>query len=81
MAWGLEARVPFLDKAFLEVAMNVDPKEKLFGKGANQTVDDDGYPRMEKVIPMSVINMPILTRLPYYSTSYERLSTLLRMAR
>ncbi|EEB96819.1 hypothetical protein MPER_03977, partial [Moniliophthora perniciosa FA553] len=25
MAWGLEARVPFLDKHFLEVAMNVDP--------------------------------------------------------
>ncbi|KAK9686835.1 asparagine synthetase [Basidiobolus ranarum] len=31
MAWGLEARVPFLDKSFLEVAMNIDPREKLFG--------------------------------------------------
>lgn len=29
MAWGLEARVPFLDKQFLEVCMNIDPKEKL----------------------------------------------------
>lgn len=29
MAWGLEARVPFLDKAFLELTMNIDPKEKL----------------------------------------------------
>ena len=28
-AWGLEARVPFLDKEFLEVAMNIDPKEKM----------------------------------------------------
>jgi asparagine synthase (glutamine-hydrolysing) len=28
-AWGLEARVPFLDKQFLEVAMNVDPQEKM----------------------------------------------------
>lgn len=28
-AWGLEARVPFLDKQFLEVAMNVDPAEKM----------------------------------------------------
>ena len=27
MAWGLEARVPFLDKAFLEVAMNVEGAE------------------------------------------------------
>lgn len=49
MAWGLEARVPFLDKAFLEVAMNVDPKEKMFSKGAEQAVDEDGRPKMEKV--------------------------------
>jgi len=28
-AWGVEARVPFLDKQFLEVAMNIDPKEKM----------------------------------------------------
>lgn len=49
MAWGLEARVPFLDKAFLEVAMNIDAKEKEFSKGASQTVDEDGCPRMEKV--------------------------------
>jgi asparagine synthase (glutamine-hydrolysing) len=28
-AWGLEARVPFLDKQFLEVAINIDPKEKM----------------------------------------------------
>ena len=28
-AWGLEARVPFLDKEFLETAMNIDPREKL----------------------------------------------------
>lgn len=49
MAWGLEARVPFLDKAFLEVAMNIDPAEKMFSKGSAQEVDDDGCPRMEKV--------------------------------
>ncbi|KAE8230734.1 hypothetical protein CF326_g4259 [Tilletia indica] len=50
MAWGLEARVPFLDKAFLEVAMNVDPKAKLFAKGGQQEVDEDGRPKMEKYI-------------------------------
>lgn len=33
MAWGLEARVPFLDVDFLEVAMNVDPEEKLIKPG------------------------------------------------
>ena len=28
-AWGVEARVPFLDKQFLELAMNIDPHEKM----------------------------------------------------
>ncbi|RXW14718.1 hypothetical protein EST38_g11134 [Candolleomyces aberdarensis] len=50
MAWGLEARVPFLDKAFLEVAMNIDAKEKQFSKGSQQTFDEDGHPKMEKYI-------------------------------
>ncbi|KAG6376434.1 hypothetical protein JVT61DRAFT_2422 [Boletus reticuloceps] len=50
MAWGLEARVPFLDKAFLEVAMNIDPKEKQFSMGSSREFDDDGRPKMEKYI-------------------------------
>ncbi|CAN1224762.1 Asparagine synthetase [glutamine-hydrolyzing] 3 [Linum perenne] len=28
-AWGLEARVPFLDKEFIEVAMSIDPEWKM----------------------------------------------------
>ncbi|CAB4413250.1 unnamed protein product [Rhizophagus irregularis] len=39
MAWGLEARVPFLDGTFLNVAMAIDPEEKVFREG-----------RMEKYI-------------------------------
>ncbi|KAG5303921.1 asparagine synthetase [Histoplasma capsulatum G186AR] len=31
-AWGVEARVPFLDKHFLEVSMGVDPQEKMITK-------------------------------------------------
>ena len=50
MAWGLEARVPFLDKAFLEVSMNINPKEKTFSKGTAQETDEDGCPKMEKYI-------------------------------
>lgn len=50
MAWGLEARVPFLDKAFLDVAMTINPEEKMFGKGADQEFDEDGCPKMEKYI-------------------------------
>jgi len=29
LAWGLEARVPFLDVKFLDVAMNLDPSSKI----------------------------------------------------
>jgi len=29
MAWGVEARVPFLDKAFMEMAIPIDPELKL----------------------------------------------------
>jgi asparagine synthase (glutamine-hydrolysing) len=32
MAWGVEARVPFLDRQFLEVAMAIDPAEKMIDK-------------------------------------------------
>lgn len=28
-AWGLEARVPFLDKEFINVAMSIDPEWKM----------------------------------------------------
>jgi asparagine synthase (glutamine-hydrolysing) len=40
-AWGLEARVPFLDPEFLEVAMNIDPADKMIRAGEG---------RMEKYI-------------------------------
>ncbi|KAI6162466.1 asparagine synthase [Pisolithus thermaeus] len=50
MAWGLEVRVPFLDKEFLEVAMSVDPKDRIFSKGSSQELDSDGCPKMEKCI-------------------------------
>lgn len=31
-AWGLEARVPFLDKEFLETSMKIDPADKMITK-------------------------------------------------
>lgn len=33
MAWGVEARVPFLDRRFLEVAMGFDPQQKMCADG------------------------------------------------
>jgi asparagine synthase (glutamine-hydrolysing) len=32
-AWGVEGRVPFLDKEFMDVAMRVNPKDKMCGNG------------------------------------------------
>lgn len=32
-AWGVEARVPFLDREFLDVAMSLNPKDKMITKG------------------------------------------------
>lgn len=32
-AWGVEGRVPFLDKEFIDVAMGMNPKDKMAGNG------------------------------------------------
>jgi len=39
-AWGVEPRVPFLDADFLEVAMNLDPEEKMIRKGKDISKED-----------------------------------------
>ncbi|OAV87092.1 hypothetical protein PTTG_00190 [Puccinia triticina 1-1 BBBD Race 1] len=44
------ARVPFLDKEFLSLCLNIRPEDKMFGKGVQQTTDQDGKPIMEKYI-------------------------------
>ena len=44
MAWGVEGRVPFLDKDFIDIAMNLNPSDKMNIKLA------DGKQRMEKWI-------------------------------
>ena len=74
MAWGLEARVPFLDKSFLDIAMNVDPKEKMFSKGSQQQVDEDGCPKMEKVRWIVRENTAMVLT-DFFSTSSGRRST------
>nr|CEL72208.1 TPA: asparagine synthase, putative [Toxoplasma gondii VEG] len=33
MAWGVEARVPFLDRGFLDFAMSIDPEDKMCTNG------------------------------------------------
>lgn len=46
-AWGVEGRVPFLDKEFIDVAMRQNPRDKLSGRASEQ-VSPDGKPRIEK---------------------------------
>ena len=49
MAWGVEARVPFLDADFLDVAMSIDPKEKMI---------DVKSGRIEKYILRKAFDVP-----------------------
>jgi asparagine synthase (glutamine-hydrolysing) len=55
MAWGVEARVPFLDRAFLDVSMAIDPKDKMIDKPAG---------RMEKYILRKAFDTPDAPFLP-----------------
>ncbi|KAK4773700.1 hypothetical protein SAY87_028719 [Trapa incisa] len=57
-AWGLEARVPFLDKEFINIAMDIDPAWKMIDpeKGRiekwvlRRAFDDEEYPYLPKHI-------------------------------
>lgn len=57
-AWGLEARVPFLDKEFIDVAMSIDPKEKMIQRDIGRiekwvlrkAFDDEEKPYLPKHI-------------------------------
>ncbi|EGB08800.1 hypothetical protein AURANDRAFT_71545 [Aureococcus anophagefferens] len=49
MAWGVEARVPFLDADFLDVAMSIDPREKMIDVKAG---------RIEKYILRKAFDVP-----------------------
>jgi len=51
MAWGVEARVPFLDRRFLEFAFSFDPKQKM-------CVDESGQKRVEKWILRKAFDLP-----------------------
>ncbi|EOO03439.1 putative asparagine synthetase protein [Phaeoacremonium minimum UCRPA7] len=60
-AWGLEARVPFLDKQFLEVAMNIDPADKMIDKDhmekyiLRKAFDTTDEPETEAYLPDNIL--------------------------
>jgi asparagine synthase (glutamine-hydrolysing) len=54
-AWGVEPRVPFLDADFLDVAMNLDPEEKMIRKGNGIGKHDE---RIEKWVVRKAFDTP-----------------------
>ena len=60
-AWGLEARVPFLDKEFLETSMSVDPKDKMITEGhiekyiLRKAFDTSDEPDVEPYLPEKIL--------------------------
>lgn len=58
LAWGIEGRVPFLDKAFLDCAMNIDPEWKMIKRDEGRiekwilrkAFDDEEKPYLPKHI-------------------------------
>ena len=60
-AWGVEARVPFLDKEFLELAMNIDPQEKRITKDRiekyilRKAFDTSDDPSEKPFLPESIL--------------------------
>nr|XP_023907841.1 asparagine synthetase [glutamine-hydrolyzing] 1-like [Quercus suber] len=60
-AWGVEARVPFLDKEFLEVSMNIDPAEKMITKDRiekyilRKAFDTTGEPGQKPYLPEHIL--------------------------
>lgn len=60
-AWGLEARVPYLDKSFLDLIMNVDPIEKMCDV---KDKPDGIHRRIEKYILRKAFDTPENPYLP-----------------
>jgi asparagine synthase (glutamine-hydrolysing) len=54
-AWGVEPRVPFLDADFLDVAMNLDPEEKMIRMGHDVKPEDR---RAEKWVIRKAFDTP-----------------------
>ena len=88
MAWGLEARVPFLDREFLEYVMNLDPAVKMAGNRVEKwilrkefDVPEDPFLPEEvsrrltaSVMRIRSISMRIQIRQPYHFSHKKRRS-------
>ncbi|WVY91164.1 hypothetical protein V8G54_036678 [Vigna mungo] len=80
-AWGLEARVPFLDKAFIDAAMNIDPEYKMVQvKNVTSWIDGLKAHAAKHVTDRMMLNAgniyphntPITKEAYYYRMIFER---------
>lgn len=54
MSWGIEGRVPFLDKEFMDVAMTINPKDKMVDKAEGRIEKWVLRKAFEDLLPESV---------------------------
>ncbi|WP_277111290.1 asparagine synthase B [Chryseobacterium taklimakanense] len=54
MSWGIEGRVPFLDKEFMDVAMTINPKDKMVDKAEGKIEKWVLRKAFEDLLPESV---------------------------
>lgn len=73
-AWGVETRVPFLDKTFLDLVMNIDPAEKMVRRLGTTQSNNSKASRSRK---------SLLSPLRCYhdQPNFENVSDLLRILR
>ena len=56
MAWGIEGRVPFLDKEFMDIAMRLDPQLKMCGK-KTETITGTEFEIEKKIVREAFADM------------------------
>ena len=56
-AWGVEGRVPFLDKEFLDIAMSTNPEAKMCGPKKSGITEQSGFEIEKKIVREAFANM------------------------
>lgn len=55
MSWGIEGRVPFLDKEFMDIAMTVNPKDKMVSAAEGKIEKWVLRKAFEDILPESIV--------------------------
>ena len=56
-AWGVEGRVPFLDKEFLDIAMRTNPEAKMCGPKKSGITEQSGFEIEKKIVREAFADM------------------------